>query len=138
MRMRARSTIMALVAALLAVDGPQVARAQAVAPAPAAPQHLWAGYATAAIANHARRVGAQEAKDKRRTCQGDVNGDNERDVGVLYTLDGAKGADGAIQYLMLLVWSPQGAGATAPKEVGRASTRMAESCGLAPSVVTMT
>ena len=101
-----RWMVAALAAMLGAVDA---ARAQ-----PA----MWQGYAQAAIAAHARRVGGQAPRESRKTCEGDVNGDGKVDAAVLYTIENAAGGNGWTQYILVMVAAPQGVGATNPKEVG--------------------
>src|SRR5262245_1309780 len=108
------------------------ARAQAAAPMPAA---LVQGYANAAIAAHARRVGGQAPRESRKSCEGDVNGDGRPDAAVLYTIEGVGGGNGWTQYMIVLVAAPQGVGATNPKEVGATGKRGVESCKLTTGVI---
>lgn len=123
------------------------ARAQ-MAPAPGAalPPALVQGYANAAIAAHARRVGGQAPKESRKTCDGDVNGDGKTDAVVVYRIEGAAGgaSEGPgggndwTQYVLVMVAAPQGVGATNPKEVGAAGKRSVESCTVSPGTIAAT
>ena len=114
-----------------AVMAAMVCGANAVEAQPA----MWQGYANAAIAAHARRVGGQAPRESRKTCEGDVNGDGKGDVAVVYTIEGIGGGKGSTQYLLVLVASPQGVGASAPKEVGTTGKRYVERCTLAAGVI---
>jgi hypothetical protein len=103
---------------------------EAQAPNPAMGPVMVQGYANAAIAAHARRVGGTAPRESRKTCEGDLNGDGRGDVVVVYTIEGAGGGggNGWTQYLIVLTVAPQGLGSTAPKEVGRTGDRGVESC----------
>jgi hypothetical protein len=96
---------------------------------------MWQGYAQAAIAAHARRVGGQAPRESRKTCEGDVNGDGKVDAAVIYTIEGVGGGNGWTQYILLMVAAPQGVGATNPKEVGATGKRSLESCTLTAGTI---
>ena len=97
----------------------------------------WQGPANAWIASHARRVGGEAPRDKRSTCEGDVNGDGHADVVVIYTIEGIGGgsANDWTQYMTVMTSTPQGFGVTLPKEVGGKSKRAVESCTVAGALV---
>jgi len=102
------------------------------------PAALVQGYANAAIAAHARRVGGQAPKESRKTCEGDVNGDGKTDAAVVYTVEGAGGGNAWTQYIMVMVAAPQGVGATSPKEVGATGQRSVETCTLGTGTIDAT
>lgn len=126
--------VMALVLAVRVEPWAQMAPA-AGAGLPAA---LVQGYANAAIAAHARRVGGQAPKEARKTCEGDINGDGKPDAAVVYTIEGEGGGNGWKQYVMVMVAAPQGVGATSPKEVGAKGQRSVETCTLGTGTIEAT
>lgn len=103
----------------------------AAAQAPAA----WQGYANAWIAAHAQRVHGEAPKDVRKSCEGDLNGDGHADVVVIYTIEGVGGGNDWTQYATVLTSTPQGFGATMPREVGGKSVRGVEGCTVTGSSV---
>lgn len=126
--MRSRTMVAALT--VLGMLG-GVGRVHADAPA------MWEGFANAWIASHAQRVKGQAPRDKRKHCEGDLNGDGHGDVVVIYSVEGAGGGDGNnwTQYATVLTSAPQGYGATLPKEVGSKSVRAVEGCTIAGTSV---
>ncbi|MCC6847504.1 MAG: hypothetical protein IT294_03310 [Deltaproteobacteria bacterium] len=95
----------------------------------------WQGYANAWIAAQAQRVHGQAPRDARKSCEGDVNGDGRGDVVVIYTIEGVGGGDAWTQYATVLTSTPQGYGATMPKEIGGKSVRAVEGCTIGGATV---
>jgi hypothetical protein len=125
-----RVTMMATILVALSV-----ATAGAEAPAPAAA--MWQGYANAWIASHAQRVKGTAPKDTRKSCEGDLNGDGHGDVVVIYSIEGVGGGNDWTQYATVLTSTPQGFGASTPKEVGGKSVRAVDGCTIAGTAVTL-
>jgi hypothetical protein len=130
--MRVTMTAMMLVALSVGTAG---AEAPAAAPVPA--PAMWQGYANAWIASHAQRVKGQAPKESRKSCEGDLNGDGHGDVVVIYVIEGVGGGNDWTQYATVLTSTPQGFGASTPKEVGGKSVRAVEGCTIAGSTVTL-
>jgi hypothetical protein len=120
-----------MIAAMLLALGGGTAGAESPPPA------MWQGYANAWIASHAQRVHGQAPKDARKSCEGDLNGDGHGDVVVLYSIEGVGGGNDWTQYATVLTSTPQGFGATTPKEVGGKSVRAVEGCSIAGATVAL-
>jgi hypothetical protein len=118
MRSKLVTSVLAATAAVLG------ARAAAAQPAAAG----WQGYANAWIASHAQRMHGQAPRELRKSCEGDVNRDGHGDVVVIYTVEGVGGGNDWTQYVTVLTSTPQGYGASLPKEVGKKGVRAAASC----------
>ena len=95
----------------------------------------WQGFANAWIASHAARMKGSAPKDTRKSCEGDLNGDGHGDVVVIYSIEGVGGGNDWTQYATVLTSTPQGYGATMPKEVGGKSVRAVEGCTIAGATV---
>lgn len=96
----------------------------------AADEPAWQGFANAWIASHAMRVKGQAPREKRLGCEGDLNGDGKPDTVVVYTIEGVGGGNDWTQYATVLTATPQGYGATLPKEVGGKSLRAIDGCSV--------
>jgi hypothetical protein len=118
-----RAYMTAAVATVLVLSGVHRVNAQPAAMG-------WQGFANAWIASHAARVKGEAPKENRKSCEGDVNGDGHGDVVVIYTIEGVGGGNDWTQYATVLTSTPQGYGATLPKEVGGKSVRAVESCSI--------
>jgi len=119
-----------IVAILMALGG-------GTASAESPPAAMWQGYANAWIASHAQRVKGQAPKDTRKSCEGDLNGDGHGDVVVIYSIEGVGGGNDWTQYATVLTSTPQGFGASTPKEVGGKSVRAVDGCTIAGTTVTL-
>lgn len=95
----------------------------------------WQGYANAWIAAHAQRVHGQAPKEVRKSCEGDLNGDGHSDVVVIYTIEGVGGGNDWTQYATVMTSTPQGFGATMPKEIGDKSVRAVDGCTIAAPMI---
>ena len=126
--MRVRRLIVALVASLL---GANAGTAHAADPA------AWAGFANAWIAAHAMRLKGQAPRDARKSCEGDLNGDGHCDVVVVYAIEGVGGGNDWTQCATVLTATPQGYGASNPREVGGKRDGAVESCSIAGAVVAL-
>lgn len=124
--MRVRWLIVALIASLL---GAEAGAGQAAEPA------AWAGFANAWIAAHAMRLKGQAPRDRRLSCEGDLNGDGRSDVVVVYMIEGAGGGNDWTEWATALTAAPQGYAATNSREVGGKNVRGVESCRIAGAVV---
>jgi hypothetical protein len=101
----------------------------------AEPPVAWQGFANAWIASHAQRLHGTAPKDTRKSCEGDVNGDGHADVVVIYSIEGVGGGNDWTQYATVLTSTPQGYGASLPREVGGKSVRAVDGCTIAGTTV---
>lgn len=104
--------------------------AGAAADAPA-----WEGFANAWIASHAMRLKGEAPRAQRLSCEGDLNGDGKPDAVVVYTIESGGGGNDWTQYATVLTVTPQGYGATLPKEVGGKSLRAIDGCSVKDGVL---